>query len=191
MANKEIPAITIIGSRNTNQEDIKRLQLIAAVYNENGYTLRSGGAVGADSAINGFDNVQIFIPWNGYNDIYHNPSLGRIVFDRLPNSHITRRIIAQYHDNPGKLSPAAWKLHQRNVYQIFGPCDLANDTNANLSKHVYYCAPSDSLDIPLGGTRTAILIARQLDIPTTNIYNMTEGEFQEVLLWVEGELRNI
>jgi len=54
--------VTIIGSRDITNEEFVLLRELATKLNYRGYILRSGGASGADSAINHLHNVEIIVP---------------------------------------------------------------------------------------------------------------------------------
>jgi hypothetical protein len=165
--------ITIIGSRNITELELDVLRQLADKFHAMGYILRSGGANGSDSAINHLENVQIIIPWNGYNGFWHD---GCRIFtlDKLPDQALAAEIVRKIHPNPTSLSPGAFKLHARNAYQIAG----VNGLNQNeLSEAVFYCADTAADGLPRGGTRTAVLLAMKNGIKTYNIrdINFLEG----------------
>lgn len=54
--------ITIVGSRTISNEEFVLLRELATKLSYRGYTLRSGGADGADSTINHLHDVEIIIP---------------------------------------------------------------------------------------------------------------------------------
>ncbi len=91
---------------------------------KSGWTLRSGGAAGADSAFQrGCDlshgNKEIFIPWNGFNN--NNMSAdGIILAPSLPTYADAVSLMKRYHPAPNRLSQGAEKLQSRNGYQLFG-----------------------------------------------------------------------
>jgi hypothetical protein len=147
-----------IGSRET-PIDIQRIMYrFAQVMAEQGMTLRSGGADGADSAFEqGCDSVQgkkqIYLPWVGFN--------GR-------SSQFTKPSNAAY-DLASEIHPAWFKcsrgmkaLHARNCHQILGM-----DLNSP-SSFVVCWTPGGKL---VGGTRTALVLASLNNIPVFNLFN--------------------
>lgn len=155
---------TIIGSREISKIEQKLLKEIARVLHDYGYTLRSGGADGADSIVNSFKNVEIFIPWNGFNNLYHD---NKRIFqlNKLPDTELAKSKMLSLHPAPSKLSDGATLLHTRNIYQIIG----VNGKDGIPSDIVFYAADQDESMNPVGGTRTAVVYAKQLNVPCVNI----------------------
>ena len=167
---------TIIGSRTCTNEELETLRSIAEHLHREGYTLRSGGAVGADSVINTLEHVQIIIPWEGFNGLKHD---GMRVFclRNLKDRNIALKSVQQNHPAPHRLENGALKLHMRNIYQITGPEAVNRE---KLSELVVFCADEDHRGNVSGGTRTAVTLARRLHIPTYNIrkYDQIKGFIQ-------------
>ena len=156
--------LTVIGSRNITKEEEERLFKLAKLYHDRGYTLRSGGAAGADSIINQFKNVEIIIPWNGFNGLRHD---GRRVFvlDQLKDNARARELVIKIHPAPKKLSEGAMKLHMRNIYQVTG---VHGVHKRNLSEGVLYVADEHRGRVK-GGTATAVHLAKKLKLKVHNI----------------------
>ena len=118
-----------------------------------GYTLRSGGASGADTAFErGCDAAdgqkEIYVPWIGFN--------GRK--DGIVGAHGKSLAMAQqYHPAWDRCSPGARKLHARNCCQILG---LTLDDPVQL---VVCWSPGH------GGTEQALRIAKDYQIPIFNL----------------------
>lgn len=156
MADMAIKQFTGIGSRESPSGILALMTRIAEHLCSRGYILRSGGADGADEAFqNGCDNVngskEIYIPWRGFNNSAS--QLYTISEDAF-------LLASTIHPAWDKLSQGAKKLHARNVYQVLGP---------NLSDPVdlLICWTKNGKDI--GGTRTAIVLARQYNIRIINL----------------------
>lgn len=141
-----------IGSRETTQEILQHFEYIASVLAKKGFTLRSGGAKGADSAFEiGCDRVkglkEIFLPWRGF----ENSS------SKLYNiSDEAMRIAATYHPYWYNLSQGAQKLQARNSYQVLG-----YDLNTPSNFVICYTKGGKGS----GGTGQAIRIAKANNIP--------------------------
>lgn len=114
-----------IGSRETPSDVLNKMAAIAEFLSSLDYTLRSGGAAGADSAFeSGATRKEIFLPWDHYN--------GRKVnnvdtFSVLTEDHFT--LAEAIHPAWDRCSHAAKRLHARNTQQILGrhldsPCDF-------------------------------------------------------------------
>ncbi len=135
-------------------------------------TLRSGAAPGADSAFeNGCNFVhgpcEIYLPWEGFQDRS----------EREPDCLVTgecveaRRIASEIHPAWGACSDAAKALHTRNVYQILGPY---------LETPSLFVITWTLGGKPVGGTRTAILLAQVRGVPVFNLASR-EWALEEVV----------
>jgi hypothetical protein len=146
-----------IGSRQTPPEILEKMKAIAKFLSERGYTLRSGGADGADSAFEqGATKKEIFLPWNNYNG----RKVDNISFiaDTLYDKHFN--LAESLHPAWEKCSPGAKKMHARNTQQILGrnldnPCDFV------------VCWTKDGK--LMGGTSTSIRLAMSYNIPVFNL----------------------
>jgi len=159
---------TGIGSRET-PIDIQRIMYrFAQVMAEQGMTLRSGGADGADSAFEqGCDSVQgkkqIYLPWVGFN--------GRSSQFTAP-SQPALFLASEIHPAWYKLSQGARKLHARNMHQVLG-MDLETPS------HFVVCWTPQGR--PIGGTRSAIVLAGIQSIPVFNLFNY---DAESVMKWI-------
>lgn len=151
-----------IGSRSTPDYAMAMLTRIALRMSELDWTLRSGGADGADSAFElGAMKREIYLPWNGFN--------GRI--DKIGdcNWEGAKHYVTEFHPNPKALSRGAMLLMQRNTFQILGP---QLDDPVDL---VICWADGSKFDEELnvcdvaGGTGQAVRIAYARGIPILNI----------------------
>lgn len=150
---------TGIGSRETPDNILIKMKRIACDAAGDGLILRSGGADGADLAFeNGCDMVQgekeIYLPWKGFNN-----SLSTLYY--IPEKAF--EIASEIHPAWDKCSPGAKKLHARNVLQILG-----QDLNTPSSTVICWTKGGE----PVGGTRTALVLAQQLDIKIINLWRV-------------------
>lgn len=154
--------ITGIGSRETPRPILDEMTKIGEWIANNGHTLRSGHADGADLffEMGASGAAEIFLPWSGFNKTY--PVLGkRFVFDK--DSSVApqcRELILKHHPAPRALSRGAWFLMGRNCFQILGP-DLTNP-----SSMVICWTKGGKL---IGGTSFAMRIAMEYKIPIINM----------------------
>lgn len=157
---------TGVGSREIPRDKYDILADYAEALAVAGYTARSGGADGADSAIEvgsdrGRGSKEIYLPWRGFN---HNKSSLFGVADAA------LKIAATVHPAWSALSDAAKKLHGRNVYQVLG------DSLSAPSDFVL-CWTKDGLELEKdrtsksGGTATAIVLGLRNNIPVFNLGN--------------------
>lgn len=156
-----------IGSRETPQEILEFQTRIATRLEKDGWLLSSGGAEGADQAfengVSSIRNNQIIIAKNGHH--------GRHSTDGYVNFGNATQLMKNQCDALVSTIHPAWdnmprwmkNLHSRNVMQILGP-EL--DTPV---KFVLYWAPEDRYSVAKGGTRTAVVLAQRLGIPTFNM----------------------
>ena len=152
---------TGIGSRKTPQDIIYQMEDIAKYLCSSGYTLRSGGAQGADAAFErGADEAcsrkEIFLP-----------------SDEIPDEAF--EIAALHHPTWGGLPPFVKRLHSRNVQQVLGK-------NLDLQSKFVICWTPDGAESvttkETGGTGQAIRIANAYNVPVYNLAN--EGRFDEI-----------
>lgn len=143
-----------IGSRDTLVDVQQKMTEIAKRLSRSSYCLRSGGALGADTAFEAGANLkQIFLPWNGFN--------GRVV-DNIDYiiPEFCEDYVKKYHPKPSALSERDWLLMSRNAYQILGP-------TLNEPVEFVLCWTKDGK--ASGGTGQAIRIANDLNIPVFNL----------------------
>lgn len=154
---------TGIGSRSTPKEIMDKMTDIAIVLQSKGYTLRSGGADGADTAfeIGAGDLMDIYIPWNGFNgrEGINYKSLDNITSDiRDKSVELAKSVINEGHWN--NMSYGAKKMHTRNVSQVLG-----DDLNSPSDFLVCYTTNGEVK----GGTATAIKLAIKYNVPVFNL----------------------
>ena len=144
---KQNKLYTGVGSRETPVEICELFTKIAEQLESFGYTLRSGGAKGADMAFEqGVTNLK---------EIY-------TIDLKNPPCHEAFKIAYKIRGSFIGLNMFGRLAHARNVYQVLGE-DLQT--------------PSDFLvcwtknGTPRGGTRTAILLAKESNIPVYNFGN--------------------
>lgn len=158
---------TGVGSRDTPTEILKIIQDIAKELAKLNYTLRSGGADGADTYFErGCDLVQgkkeIFLPAKNFNNnrspLYNIPDEAYIIAE-------------QYHQYFKSMRPYVKSLMARNVQQVLGK-DL------NDKAHFVLCWTPDGADgieikttHKTGGTGQAIRIACAYGVPVGNLKN--------------------
>jgi hypothetical protein len=156
-----------IGSRKTPTEICGLFTRIAERFAALGWTLRSGGSPGADGAFeSGAGAKEIFLPWEGFND---SPSP---LFGPGLDLEGAEKIAAEARSGWRRLSKAGKKMHRRNVFQVLG-----HDLQSPVSLVVCWTERGE----PIGGTRTAILLADERDIPVYNFGDPTVVvRFEEV-----------
>jgi hypothetical protein len=152
---------TGVGSRQTPAEILSLMERIAArLASHTLYTLRSGGADGADAAFarGAGAQAEIYLPWRSFAPGQH-PRAELLVTGDDPDA---RAIAASYHPNWAACSRGARALHTRNVHQVLGR-NLAQPSNFLLC-----WTPGGHA---LGGTATAIKLAKAHNVVVYNLYN--------------------
>jgi len=143
---------TGIGSRETPKEILTIMTEFAKIMDKKGYILRSGGANGADLAFEkGANHKEIFLPWKDFNK-----STSKLYNINEKSFLIAEKIIPHWNN----LSKGAKKLHARNIHQILG-------LNLDKKSKFVICYTKDGKDV--GGTATAIKLARKLNIKIINL----------------------
>ena len=143
---------TGVGSRATPLPVLEQMTKIAELLASKGYTLRSGGAVGADTAFEkgAGDDKEIWLPWNNFNN---NSS-------KLLPSKQAFEIASHIHPKWSVLKDSVKSLHARNVHQVLG-IDLQTPSNFLI------CWTEGGAII--GGTATSIKLAINNRIPVLNL----------------------
>ena len=152
-----------IGSRETPVPIMNKMSNIAARLEILGYTLRSGGAGGADKAFaNGCTNKEIYVPWDGFN--------GNKITFAIPQEAYT--IAEGIHPGWQYLSPAAKTMMARNAMQILGP-ELNSPSSFVVCWTKDGCFNKETRTNKTGGTGQAIAHADMLSIPVFNLANQS------------------
>lgn len=172
---------TGIGSRETPKPILLKMKAYATAFAKLGYTLRSGGAHGADTAFEKGAKMglkEIYLPWKGFNG---NDSCYYGVSDEA------LKIAAEvYGPRWSKLSTGAKSLMARNIYQIMGKT-LDTPSKFVLCYTHDGAASSASRSRPTGGTGQAIDYASRNNIPVFNLRNVFAEDW---LLDFIGELND-
>lgn len=162
-----------IGSRETPDNILALMRGVALMLYERGYTLRSGGAGGADEAFEMATPVmammEIFLPWDGFNG-------KRITIpEKNLNLGEARSLAEKYHPNWPACSEGARKLHTRNVFQVLG-------ADCHSPSAFVVCWTRDGK--ASGGTGQALRIAEDRKIPIYNLHDpRVRGMFYQELGW--------
>jgi len=157
-----------IGSRETPADILALMEKIAAALRLRGFTMRSGGAAGADTAFaNGTPAAQreIFLPWrsfNGHTGVLAKPGLrGNICFDERSAVWQQAAAIAErYHPAWERLSRGGRALQTRNSFQVLG---------ADLESPSRFVIAWTKGGKATGGTGQAIRLAEDHTIPIINL----------------------
>lgn len=163
---------TGVGSRSCPKDIQRRFTKLASFLEEKNYILRSGGADGADFAfergVKKEENKEIYLPWRGFNN-------SKSKYYNIPKEAFI--IASQIHPAWDKCSDAVKKLHARNVMQVKG--ESLDDPSSFL-----VCWTENGED--KGGTRTAIVLARDCGVPVFNF----EIDGDDLKLWefIKNEL---
>lgn len=134
-----------VGARNTPQDVLQRMSKLSGLLARKGYTLRSGGALGADTAfeVGCGDSKEIFT-----------------ARDNLP---MWANVFTEhFHPKPRALKEYPWKLMTRNALQVLG-----RDGNTPVEFLVCWTADGEAS----GGTGHAMRIAKYFAIPVYNFYH--------------------
>lgn len=161
---------TGIGSRKTPEDILKVIREIGESLGKAGWSLRSGGADGADvafedGAAKAGGKGTIYLPWDGFNGITQGLSEDGQIAYKVINHPETEIIVNKIHPAPDRLTTGTMKLHRRNIHQVAG--DKLDEPSA----FVVYWADGEDTGVPKGGTRTAVAYAQSIGVPTYNLRN--------------------
>ncbi|UOL48667.1 hypothetical protein [Pseudomonas phage Astolliot] len=157
--------ITGIGTRYPDHQAFQMMVKIAKRMAGLGWSLRSGGAIGSDSAWeqgwSGFDTKEIYLAAGADKE-----------FDYQINSYDmwmeAQDIASRVHPVWERLSQTSQDLHTRNIFQVLG---LTLDRKSDIL--VAYAEPKGHS--VKGGTATAYNLAKSLGVPVYNLYTV-EGQ---------------
>lgn len=150
-----------IGARETPTNIIGLMRGIARMLADRGYTLRSGGAPGADQAFEFGTPVmvqmEIFVPWHGFE---RRPDTMKLTEHELA---VGRSTAEKFHPNWEACSPGAQKMHTRNTFQILG-------RDCQSPSAFVVCWTKDGK--ASGGTGQALRIAEAKGVKIYNLHDM-------------------
>lgn len=151
-----------IGSRKTPANILQIMSNIGSFLATYNFTLRSGGAEGADKAFEqGVDVVsgpkEIFLPWKGFNN---NPSQYYTVTEDAIE------YASKFHPYWHNLNRPQKLLMARNCYQVLG---------TNLSQPVQFIICYTPNGKGTGGTGQALRIAKHINIPILDLGTPTNN----------------
>lgn len=157
---------TGVGSRDTPKDVQELMRKFAAKQAQNGWTLRSGGANGADSAFEkgsdqGNGHKEIYLPWRGFNS--HNSQLYKpshaclSLSETLWDMRYTKSQVACPWD---RLKKTTQLLMGRNCYQVLG-------RNLSVRSRFLICWTVGGSGT--GGTGHAIFIAKKNGVPVYDL----------------------
>ncbi len=169
-----MPAYAGIGSRKTPEPILQNVRKIAEGFSRWKWSLRSGGAEGADSAF-----VQGARTHRGSSlEIFRPEDVNDAALDT----------VEKYHPSPRSLKPFARLLMARNAQIILG-------RNLDDPVEVVYCWTPDGAEAnttrETGGTGQAIRIAVDHGIPVKNLYHFRYRIFDHLPIgvgWVPDEI---
>jgi hypothetical protein len=160
---------TGIGARVTPPHVLRIMEDVAAKLAREGWTLRSGGASGADSAfyrgsIRGGGKAEIFRPHDC--------------------TYEAERIAARYHRAWARLSGFVKQLHGRSVFQVLGR-DMRSPSAFVMCWTPDGCTDHAHRSVKTGGTGTAISVASGNGI---QIFNLARPDhMRRVRNWLKGD----
>jgi hypothetical protein len=141
---------TGVGSRKTPPDVLDLMRNIAQYLQRKGYTLRSGGAQGADSAFE------------------EGAGIDKNIFYAKDACEVSMEIAAQFHPAWDRCSDYAKKLHGRNAFQVLGR-RLCEPSEFLICWTPDGCSSHKNRAYKTGGTGTAISIA---DAYGVKVYNL-------------------
>jgi hypothetical protein len=141
---------TGVGSRKTPQDVLQLMCDIAKQLQTEGYTLRSGGAEGADRAFEA------------------GAGLDKTIFYAKDSTPQAEAIASQFHPAWDRCSTFAKRLHGRNSFQVLGN-KLDTPSKFLICWTPDGCMHHVDRTIKTGGTGTAISIADAYDVPVYNL----------------------
>ncbi len=167
-----------IGSRDTPPEALELIERVAFTLAAAGWTLRSGRAAGADQAFEeaaaqGGGNVEIFLPWPGFQRDDGNALLADHHVRLSRPTPAALQLAAQHHPAWERLGNGPRNLHGRNSHQVFG-ADLDDPVS-----FVCCWTPDGAVDRVsrhTGGTGQALRLAIAFGVEVINLARPDHAE---------------
>lgn len=153
---------TGVGARKTPREVLNLMSDIAFMLNDLGYTLRSGGAVGADRA-------------------FENTAVRKSIFYAKDCTSKAEKIASKFHPAWNRCSSFARKLHGRNAFQVLGK-NLNDPSSFLICWTPDACTCHRDRTIRTGGTGTAISIADNYGVKVWNLANKSHADHWKLSL---------
>ena len=171
-----------IGSREIPENILNIMHHIGAYLANQGWTLRSGAASGADASFeegakHEGGETEIYLPWKSFN--HHGGDLHPAAY---PFSEKEKTFTAKLHPAWKKCSPSVRLLHQRNTRIMVG-MEAIHGEMVVMSKFVVCWTPQGLLK---GGTAQALRIATAFNVPIINLGAATNPkELENLVLKVD------
>ena len=163
---------TGVGSRQTPENVLALMTLTADLLEQSGYILRSGGALGADTAFE-----------QGVRD-----QRNKQIYYAEQASPAAMEIAAKYHPAWHHCKPYARKLHGRNSFQVLG-FDLNAPSEFLICWTPDGCIRHIDRSIQTGGTGTAISIAEAHGVSIINLQH--PEQYNTLMNWVTSNIDKI
>jgi hypothetical protein len=152
-----------IGSRETPADVLQLMEKISYSLSNKGFTLRSGGAKGADQCFQyGARRADIFLPWPSF-ELECQEKFPKHNYLIVPKEdHDAERSVDDFHPKPSGLTDGGRSLMRRNYRQVIG------EKRVDDSLFVICWTPHGAGG---GGTGQAIRIAKCMEIPVIDLGN--------------------
>lgn len=176
-----MPSYAGIGARDSPPEILDLMREIAQLTSRAGWTLRSGGALGADQAFASTSpGAETYLPWPRY----EREALRALLVPPLrimpePSAEAIKRV-GRYHPAADRLSQGARKLAARNEHILLG---------LRLDDPVAAVVCWTKGGTERGGTGGALRIAAVFEIPVLNLGDGVERTARDVLDWLSQQER--
>lgn len=175
---------TMIGSRNTPDHILTLMKSVAKELDRTGWTVRSGGANGSDSAAEVAKKKEVYLPWNGFNDKYKDYELGYIVASDLKAYQTVDQYASVHHQWWATTKKDSVKrLHRRNMFQVLG-----QELDQKSRFVICYAEPDEKRGEGhvKGGTGSAISLALSEGVTVYNLYYEGARKIMEKYLETAG-----
>ena len=162
-----------IGSRRTPTNILGDMSRLASELENLGWTLRSGGAGGADTAFSEGvkEKAQIWLPWEGF---VENPNPNHEYRTISKDDQDAIDSVNKYHPDPSRLTDRGWLLMMRNHRQLFG-------LNEPDSEFIICWTPKGEIK---GGTGQNLRSAKDKGM---KVYNMFSEHWEDILNKIKFE----
>lgn len=161
-----------IGNRDAPVEALEACNKASEALSKLGYTLRTGGADGCDSAFLSYTlRAEVYVPWDRFNGIPMRFGIPKKAYE----------LASLYVNRWANMTKGVQALHARNMMQILGPyLDAPSDFVLCYTRDG--CESKDTRTSDTGGTGSAIALASDHGITVINIANQGWAETLSVMV---------
>lgn len=160
--------LTLVGSRKAPFSIRQEAMELGKAFSDLGYKARSGGALGMDTYWLYQYDPELATVYRHDDKPYDARTVNTTRLDAFDEAiDIINRVVPHI----ACMDDTARLLHYRNAFQVLG------DDLRSPSDYLIYWSPMKN-DVPVGGTKTAVLLAKRVGIPVLHLEHDRTGIYK-------------